>query len=430
MQAGSFFPNRPQPTLYAMAADDLPLHFDMANLTKKQQADHYDQNRLLAMLQIALLCIGKPDDYVAVFDAFTRPPWREWLARHHELIRRLGLPVIPLEHLIYAPMDRFYETVAEQIPAVELITFLMMSRSNQAIHGDQASIERMLDLNSKFHFAQHAPRHGIPVPDTLIASQPLRNDPNVAAFFSRHNDQVMLKMTGQPGARNVKAVQGLAQAEAFLEDYRFEEPVLLQQRLPLDHYVEWTADLLLTNEEVSLDNVRRILVADGLWIGNLIPAENPMTDAQLSTLLNVGRYAQQFGFGTSVGDNLGIDYFIGPDGEVLVTEINPRWTAGLFPSEALRRLNGRSSDAIAYFELIRLEQYDAFLDFVAEHPPTADKAGFGLIHLGFSPYAFETEGASSVYCWLVVLGSFPAYREAAGNLLGPDRLPNGARIPI
>lgn len=68
----------------------------MANLTKKQQADHYDQNHFLAMLQIALLCIGKPNDCVLVLDAFTRPPWRDWLARHHDLIQRLGLPAIPV----------------------------------------------------------------------------------------------------------------------------------------------------------------------------------------------------------------------------------------------------------------------------------------------------------------------------------------------
>ena len=28
MKVGSFFPDRPLPTLYAMAADDLPLHFN------------------------------------------------------------------------------------------------------------------------------------------------------------------------------------------------------------------------------------------------------------------------------------------------------------------------------------------------------------------------------------------------------------------
>ena len=85
MKVGSFFPDRPLPTLYAMAADDLPLHFNMDELTEKQKADHYEQNQLLAMLQSALLSISKPADYVALFDAFSRAPWDGFLRNQHAM---------------------------------------------------------------------------------------------------------------------------------------------------------------------------------------------------------------------------------------------------------------------------------------------------------------------------------------------------------
>ena len=430
MKCGAFFPNRPLPTVHAMAADDLPLHFDMEELTEKQKRDHFEQNQLLAMLQIALLSISKPEDYVALFDAFNEEPWRGFLAKHHDLMTRTGMSMVPMDHLLFAPVDSYYETIAEGLPPVELVNFLMMSRSNEVIHQDQAAIDRMLKLNSKFHFAEHAPAFGIPIPETLIATQPLAGNAEAEQVFARHDNQIILKMTGQPGARNVAAVNSIDEAETFLEAYRTDDPVLVQQRLPLDQYAEWTADLLVTDGAVSLDNVRRILVADGLWIGNHIPVEHQLTEAQEDILLNVGRYVQQFGFGTEIGDNLGIDYFVGPEGEIIITEINPRWTAGLFPTQALRRVDRQGRDAVAYFELVNMDQYDTFLNFVGEHLPGHSQTDYATMALGFSPYEYTIDGQSRVYCWMVVLGDFKAYHADAGELLGPGGTPNGDLVPV
>jgi hypothetical protein len=430
MKVGSFFPDRPLPTLYAMAADDLPLHFDMDELTEKQKADHYEQNQLLAMLQSALLSISKPADWVALFDAFSRPPWNGFLRRQHAMAEAAGAEMVPLDHILYAPVETYYETVAGMLPSVELLTLLMISRSNEVLHRDKAAIERMLKLNSKFHFAENAPAFGIPVPETIIASQPLTGNNRVEDFFARHDDRVILKMTGQPGARSVKAVASTAEADEYLKAYRPTDPVLVQQRLRLEDWVEWTADLLITETSVTLDNVRRILVTDGLWIGNFIYADPPITAAQQAELLKVGAYARKFGFGTATGDCLGIDYFIGPQGEVLVTELNPRWTAGLFPTQVLRRVNRSRRDAVPYFELIRLSQYDAFQAFCAEHLPNRGDGAFAVMPLGFSPYEREVEGEPRVFTWLVVIGDFPAFRSAARAVLGPGGLPNGELVPL
>ena len=430
MKAGAFFPDRQQATFFAMAADDLPLHFDMDKLTEKQKRDHFEQNQLLAILQASLLAISKPADYVGLFEQFSKPPWSAYMAKHHGMMSTLGMPMVPLDNLIYAPVDTYYETLAENLPDVPLVTFLMMSRSNQMIHQDQEAIERMLKLNSKFHFAENAPAFGLPVPETIIAQQPVGDDPAVADFFERHDNQVILKMTGQPGARNVKAVNSLAEVEEFLLDYDASDPVLVQQRLPLDQYEEWTADLYIDDTDVKLDNVRRILVADGLWIGNHIRYENPLTPAQEDVLLQVGHYVKQFGFGSDVGDNMGIDFFIGPEGEVIITEINPRWTAGLFPTQALRRVDRKGQDAVAFFELVAADQYDGFLDFVSQHMPGKSDAPFSIMHLGFSPFEIDMEGTPCIYCWLIVLGDYPAFREAALQQLGEGGLRNGAKVPL
>ena len=430
MKVGSFFPDRPLPTLFAMAADDLPLHFNMDELTEKQKADHYEQNQLLAMLQSSLLSISKPEDYVALFDAFSRAPWDGFLKRQHAMAAKAGAKMVPLDHLLYAPVDTYYETIAGMLPKVDLLTLLMMSRSNLVLHKDDKAIERMLKLNSKFHFAVNAPLFGIPTPETIIARQPLAGNRQVEEFFARHQNRIILKMTGQPGARSVKAVGSIAEAEEYLTSYRPTDEVLVQQRLQLDLYEEWTADLLITENSVELDNVRRILVTDGLWIGNFIYANPPITDSQKAELLKVGAYARKFGFGTQTGDCLGIDYFIGPDGEVVVTEINPRWTAGLFPTQILRRVNKARRDAVPYFELIRLDQYDAFQDFCAANLPNQGTGDFSVMPLGFSPYERDVNGEPRVFTWLVVIGDFPAFRKAAKAVLGETGLPNGELVPL
>ncbi len=430
MKVGSFFPDRPLPTLYAMAADDLPLHFNMDELTEKQKADHYEQNQLLAMLQSALLSISKPADYVALFDAFSRPPWDAFLRNQHAMAARAGAEMVPLDHLLYAPVETYYETIATMLPKVDLLTLLMMSRSNQVLHKDQGAIERMLKLNSKFHFAENAPLFGIPTPETIIAQQPLSGNNRVEDFFARHENRIILKMTGQPGARSVKAVASTAEADEYLTSYRPTDPVLVQQRLQLENYEEWTADLLITEDSVALDNVRRILVTDGLWIGNFIYADPPVTDSQKAELLKVGAYARKFGFGTRTGDCLGIDYFIGKDGEVLITEINPRWTAGLFPTQVLRRVNKARRDAVPYFELVRLEDYETFQAFCARHLPNQSDGPFSVMPLGFSPYEREIDGVKRVFTWMVVIGDFPAYRKAAKQVLGESGLPNGDLVPL
>lgn len=430
MKVGSFFPDRPLPTLYAMAADDLPLHFNMDELTEKQKADHYEQNQLLAMLQSALLSISKPADYVALFDAFSRAPWDGFLRNQHAMAAKAGAEMVPLDHLLYAPVETYYETIATMLPDVDLLTLLMMSRSNLVLHKDDRAIERMLKLNSKFHFAENAPLFGIPTPETIIAQQPLKGNNRVEDFFAKHENRIILKMTGQPGARSVKAVGDTTEADEYLKDYRPTDPVLVQQRLQLENYEEWTADLLITEDSVTLDNVRRILVTDGLWIGNFIYADPPISDSQKAELLKIGAYARKFGFGTKTGDCLGIDYFIGKDGEVLITEINPRWTAGLFPTQVLRRVNKARRDAVPYFELVRLDDYEKFQAFCARNLPNNTDGPFAVMPLGFSPYEREIGGVKRVFTWMVVIGDFPAFRKAAKEVLGESGLPNGDLVPL
>ena len=54
--------------------------------------------------------------------------------------------------------------------------------------------------------------------------------------------------------------------------------VILQEKLDLNRYTEMTADLLVTNDAVRISNVRKILFAEGIWVGNLIGPEVILTE--------------------------------------------------------------------------------------------------------------------------------------------------------
>ncbi len=435
MKYGSFSPGLRAPALHALRADDIPMYFDMDNLTPKQAADFAESNVIGAMLQTCLMGISKPEDYIAVFEAVLQPPFDDVAKRYHAMMQQIGLPVVPLDHLIPTPIDTFYEHVGENLPDVEIVDFMMVSSANKILHGSREAVDVIFKLNSKTHFARNAPAFEIPVPESLVATPPLANQAEVARLFSRHNNNIMMKLDGMPGGRNVTPVSTVAEADNILEElYPDATELVLQQRLNLHDYEEWTVDLLVCDDKITLDNTRHILLADGDWVGNHIPPVSPLTSKQEALLINVGKYAQSFGFGTTEGSNLGVDYFIRKDGakdnSIIVTEINPRWTAGLLPSEVLKRLGTTEQHTIAYFDLIKLADYAQYLDYAEQHLPGARAASFDLIPIGFSPFPLDMEGTEMCYVWLAVRGNFFAYREDLQAHFSAGNFPVAAKIPI
>ncbi|MEO2182269.1 MAG: hypothetical protein ABGY43_08190 [bacterium] len=431
MRFGSFSPGLSAPTLHALRADDIPMYFDMDNLTPKQAEDFAESNIIGAMLQTCMMGISKPEDYIAVFAAVTQPPFDEVVKRYNTMMQKAGLSVVPLDHLIPTPVETFYEHVADNLPEVDVVDFMMVSPQNQILHGSSAAVDVIYKLNSKYHFAQNAPTFGIPVPESLAVTPPLANQGDIEGLFSRHKNQIMMKLDGMPGGRNVIPVSSVAEADNILtEVYPTATEVVLQQRLNLLAFEEWTVDLLVTDDAITVDNTRHILLSEGNWVGNHIPPVSPLTSEQEALLINVGKYAQSFGFGTPEGSNLGIDYFIGKDGSIVVTEINPRWTAGLLPSEVLKRVGSTGQHTIAYFDMIKQDDYEQFFEYVEQRLPGARSGSFDVMPIGFSPYPIDMEGTEMCYVWIVVRGDFVAYRDELQTQFGQGSFPVATQIPV
>ena len=426
MKVGSFIPEQSASTLYAMAGDDCSLHHDLSSLTPKQQVDHQENQVLTCALQVALVGLGKNSDHVALATPFADPAWREMLDHYRDMFTAMGLDSVPESQWQFHPLDGYYESVAGSLPDVDLTNLYMISGSNEPLHQNPEALAVSRDVNSKLHFAEHAPVAGLPVPRTEVYSKQAIGEGEADRFFSELPGGVMVKLLGLAGSRNVFAVDSVENCFDQIAEYDDDVQILLQEKLDISRWREMTVDLTITPQEISISNVRQILFAGGKWVGNYISPELQVPDPHKAVLMRVGAYARDHGHVADEGINCGIDYFVSGD-EVIVTEINARWTGGLFPAEFLRRLVV-AQPAIAFFDMVPVAQSDAVRAFQREHLFPAARGAFAYVPMGFTPFAMEIEGAERYFVWQIVVGDFAAFIEAKRQALTDDAFPTAELI--
>ena len=426
MKVGSFIPEQSASTLYAMAGDDCSLHHDLSSLTPKQQVDHQENQVLTCALQVALVGLGKHIDHVALGSPFSDPAWRELLGHYSEMFAAMGLDAVPDSQWQFHPLDGYYESVAASLPEVDLTNLYMISGSNQPLHQNPGALAVSRNVNSKLHFAEHAPPTGLPVPRTEVYSKRAIRERGADRLFSDLPNGVMVKLLGLAGSRNVFAVNSVEDCLDQIVEYDDDAQILLQEKLDIGKWREMTVDLTITPQEITISNVRQILFAGGKWVGNYISPELEVPEAHKTVLMQVGAYARDHGHVAEEGINCGIDYFVSGD-EVIVTEINARWTGGLFPAEFLRRL-AITQPAVAFFDMVPVAQVDAVRTFQREHlfPATGD--AFAYVPMGFTPFAMEIDGAERYFVWQIVVGDFAAFVEAKRKALTEDAFPTADLI--
>lgn len=426
--AHSFFPSQSHPTLFAMAGDDCSLYFDLEQLTPKQQADHVSNVELTAMLQVAHLYMGKPADHVAMFNEFQSAPWQDALRFYHDCFAQMGTRPIRWEHIHYHPREGFYESVAASAPEVDSTTLYLLSGSNTPLHRSEAALAVSRSVNSKMVLARNAAKYDIPVPETLVARKADLGTAEVAGFFERHGE-VMLKIMGLAGARNVTSVASQQAAADYLAEYEDGLEIVLQRKLAANEFTEMTVDLLVSDTAIEIANVRRILFADGLWVGNLIGGSVEVNDAQREVLLRVGAYARDLGYTDEQPLNCGIDYFVSPT-QTLITEINARWTGGLFPAEMTKRLDLGDTDVVAFFDTVTRAGFSRYQRFVADHLHPRPDQPFANVPIGFSPFPLEIDGAEHLFLWHMVVGDVEAFKAAKRAALGAADLPTADKLSL
>ena len=140
--------------------------------------------------------------------------------------------------------------------------------------------------------------------------------------------------------------------------------------------------------------------------------------------MQVGAYARSHGHVAAEGINCGIDYFVSGD-DVIVTEINARWTGGLFPAEFLRRLNV-SRPAVAFSTWCPVPTPPRSV--ISSNDICTRDWAFSYIPMGFTPFAMEIEGVERYFVWQIVEGDFSAFIQAKSAELGDATFPTANSI--
>ena len=429
MRPANFAPGINASTTYAMSADDIELHFSIDSFTSKQKEEFESLKDLMGFLQVALIGIGKASDHLMLYDAFSHPPWPKRLKRLAGFFEDMGIETIPAEHWHYHPKDGFYESVAKEIPDTETLTLYLTSGSNEVIHKDPARLRVSQNMNSKVFFARHAPEFGIPVPETLVTTKNQLGGSDVANFLKRHGNQVMLKILGLSGARNVTIVNSQQDCLEYVAEFPGDLDVILQQQLDLEKFTEMTVDLRITPDDISITNVRKILFSEGIWVGNLLGPDVVLSSAHKDVLIRVGEYARSHGFVLPEGINCGIDYFVDGD-NVVVIEINARWTGGLFPTEIIKMAGAQDEIGVAFVDLVKVKMFDVYLDFIDKHLYSRSLENFAVIPNGASAIPQTVDGQEFFFCWQTITGDFEAFKIARREQLGDGVLMRAETITI
>jgi hypothetical protein len=439
--SGSFVPTTQQSMRLSMAGDDCSLHFDLTDLTTKQQEDHYSNQVLTGMLQIALLYIAKANDEVCLYDTFCLAPWQDALHRYRQMFTDMHLSPVSFTQVSYHPFDNYYPSVADTPRNSTLENLYMVSGSNWLLHKDAQLLEVSRNLNSKVHFAQHAPASGIEVPDTMLTTKAELRAGAADDFLTHTPTPLMLKILGLAGARNVTTVNTKTEALNYVEEFEDDLAVILQHRLDAADYTEMTVDLFVSDHDIHVTNVRQIMFADGVWVGNLMGSAVGLPEHHAEQLLRVGEYALTHGYRSDIGFNLGIDYFVrNPTAnptlpEIVVTEINARWTGGLFPAELVRRLGVTDKPVVAFIDMCPPEDFDRYLQFLEDHlhgrtSSPFSIAPFSIAPMGFAPFVMNAEDYEFIFVWQIVIGDFDQFKKVKQDVLGDQILPTVSKMSV
>ncbi len=164
-------------------------------------------------------------------------------------------------------------------------------------------------------------------------------------------------------------------------------------------------------------------------VGNLIGDSVTLRPEDEEMLLRVGEYARAHGYSAAEGLNLGIDYFVS-DEDIVVTEINARWTGGLFPAQVISEVGLKGQDCVAFIDQVPVDRLADYRNFTSTFLKGQSPASFQSVPFGFGPFPVTVEGRDHIFVWQIVEGDFEAFKAAKNDTLGTDVLATADRISL
>ena len=149
------------------------------------------------------------------------------LGHYSEMFAAMGLDSVPDSQWQFHPLDGYYESVANSLPEVDLTNLYMISGSNEPLHQNPEALAVSRNVNSKLHFAEHAPQAGLPVPRTEVYAKRAIREGEADRLFSELPNGVMVKLLGLAGSRNVFAVDSVDDCLDQIAEYDDDVQILL-----------------------------------------------------------------------------------------------------------------------------------------------------------------------------------------------------------
>lgn len=426
---GPFFPIQKNSSLFAMYADEPTIFSPMEKLPAVHRQQREFVIRIIGMFQTAMMFVGDTKDSTVLFSSFLEEKWVDSFNWLYNCYQSLGLPMIPKENFHFLSVDNFYSELAQLNHGCENVIVTTLCHENQFLSHSKDALDLTQSINSKMELARNADRRSIPVPPSLVTSKQQLSSQDVLLFIQEHGPEVMMKISGMGGAFNVKRIQTSDEALAYLEEFPEETEVLLQKQLDPSEYQEMTVDFIITDKECLIENVRDVLVVDGMWVGNHLQKDIKLSKKQQEVLLRCAKWLQSNGYGHPNGYICGADFFLS-DNDLRVIEINGRWTGGQVVERVQKKLGVGTEDIYAFLDKLSPAKMKEYREFVDKHLyKVGEEVGaFKVFPLGINPYVEQDQGKEFLMLWIMVIGDIEAFTVAKEKVLGSAELPTSNQI--
>lgn len=414
-----FFPSNNFVGIFAISSDEPHLFYSPGTLTEKHAKEENLSLDISGVFQVASMLCASGESQVALYSKYKESPWNKVLKQYLKIFSKLGYLFSNKNNIVYFDRKCFYQSLGAHASKtkIENIAVSMLSYSNKELHSCDDDLIITQKAASKIELANNAEHYKIPIPETIACKKHDLDKEFVRNFFAKNQGRVVIKIMGLGSSNNVKNVSSVNDCLNFLKHFDGSLELILQERLDLNLYKEMAVDIVSNDKGYEIKNLREILHKDGMYAGNLYSASFELKDNYRQALDSVVSYVYSLGNLFANNCTFGVDFYVKQD-EVLIGEINARWTGGLLIGMIIDNFNIRQ-DVYSYFSLVSIENISNYLDFNKEYLYSGEiDKEFSLIPMGFSPYVQLDNGAAKIFVWQAVIGDIDNFIIQKNKFLG------------
>lgn len=402
MIIGPYSPQKEQASVYCMAGDEPLMFSPLASLSDKE-LEHWRMMRL-AILPYAMSVIpmARPFDTVVLDERFL--DFSSFFDAHIQLYNRTGLPIC--KNIFFAKTDDLYATAMKKSRDDGIVSSVCFSYELHRHFPIENEISISKKANSKEHFVKLSEEYGFSTPKTFVFSKKEIADRRFSFSGNFADDTFFVKSDGLGGGYNVKKVHSPEELSSFVEGYGEDRKFILQEIIDASSFDEYAIDFIVKEKSYEPFNLRKKLVYNNQWFGNVYLEDASLTPSQEENLNKCMQSLQDLGYRSKWGNVCSIDFFQNAEKQY-ITEANGRWSGGFPIAALLKRMNleGKAR-VVSFIDKISQEEQKKYIDFVSKYLVSTEddfeNIDFKLLSISFCPAAQD----GSLYVWLLVFGNY------------------------